>query len=70
MLVKINPEEARLVIRDDGPGFDPSRIPVAGEAGSLDSETGRGLVLMRAFLDEVTFNDRGNEATLVKRRET
>ena len=36
--------------------------------GSLDPETGRGMVLMRAFFDEVTFNAPGNEVTLVKRR--
>jgi CheY-like chemotaxis protein len=67
--VKLHPEEARFVIRDGGKGFDPSSIPAAGRPGSLDPETGRGLVLMRAFLDEVTFNAAGNEATLVKRRE-
>jgi CheY-like chemotaxis protein len=69
VVVNINPQEARLVLRDDGPGFDPTQIPDAGPAGSLDAQTGRGLVLMRAFLDEVQFNDRGNEVTLVKRRE-
>jgi len=63
-------QQARFVITDEGPGFDPSSIPAAGQPGSLDPETGRGLVLMRAFFDEVTFNGRGNEVTLVKRRET
>jgi anti-sigma regulatory factor (Ser/Thr protein kinase) len=58
-----------FVIRDDGPGFDPASVPAAGQPGSLDPDSGRGLVLMRAFLDEVTFNPRGNEVTLVKRRE-
>lgn len=68
--VAMNLEEARFVIRDEGPGFDPASVPAAGQPGSLDPQTGRGLVLMRAFLDEVTFNARGNEVTLVKRRET
>ena len=34
----------------------------------LAGEHGRGLVLMRAFMDEVTYNDAGNEVTMVKRR--
>jgi CheY-like chemotaxis protein len=68
--VYIHPEEARFVIRDGGKGFDPGKVPAAGRPGSLDPETGRGLVLMRAFMDEVTFNAAGNEVTLVKRRET
>lgn len=67
--VHIGPEEARFVMRDGGQGFDPAKIPAAGAPGSLDPETGRGLVLMRAFMDEVTFNATGNEVTLVKRRE-
>jgi len=68
--VNIDPQHAKFVIRDEGPGFDPSKVPAAGQPGSLDPQSGRGLVLMRAFLDEVTFNSRGNEVTLVKRRET
>jgi signal transduction histidine kinase len=70
VFVAIGPEEARFVVRDDGPGFEPVKIPAAGQPGSLDPETGRGLVLIRAFMDEVTFNDKGNEITLIKRRET
>ena len=66
----IDGEQARFVVRDAGPGFQPSKIPAAGQPGSLDPETGRGLVLIRAFMDEVTFNDRGNEITLIKRKET
>ncbi len=70
VFVKIGQEQARFVVRDDGPGFDPSRVPKAGQPGSLDEKTGRGLVLMRAFMDDVQYNERGNEATLIKQRET
>jgi CheY-like chemotaxis protein len=68
--VTIELAQARFAIRDEGPGFDPKSVPEAGKVGSLDPQTGRGLVLMRAFMDEVTFNDRGNEVVLIKRRET
>jgi CheY-like chemotaxis protein len=67
--VQIEPQQARFIVEDQGPGFDPSKVPAAGQPGSLDPDTGRGLVLMRAFMDEVTFNSRGNGVTLVKRRE-
>ncbi len=33
----------------------------------LDSESGRGLVLMASFTDELIFNETGNEVTLVKK---
>jgi CheY-like chemotaxis protein len=67
--VVLEPAQARFTIRDEGPGFDPSKLPTAGQPGSLDPDAGRGLVLMRSFMDEVTFGDRGNEVTLMKRRE-
>jgi anti-sigma regulatory factor (Ser/Thr protein kinase) len=67
--IAMAPAEARIVIRDEGPGFDPSAVPAAGQPGSLDPETGRGLVLMRAFFEEVTFAKGGREVTLVKKRE-
>ena len=64
---RISPEEARFLIRDDGPGFDTRQVPAAGDPKALEREGGRGLILMRTFLDEVAFNDKGNEVTLVKR---
>jgi CheY-like chemotaxis protein len=66
--VRIDHDQAVFVIRDDGQGFDTTHLPSKGELGSLDAEGGRGIVLMHAFLDEVTYNETGNEVTLVKRR--
>lgn len=66
--VRIDPEQAVFVIRDDGQGFDTRSLPTKGDLGSLDAESGRGIVLMQAFMDEVSYNDRGNEVTLTKRR--
>jgi len=67
--VTLDTNVAKFVIRDEGPGFDPASLPPPGQPGSLDPEVGRGLVLMRAFMDEVTFNAKGNEVTLNKGRE-
>ncbi len=66
--IAIVPDEARFVIRDEGPGFDVSTIPQHVDAAALDGEAGRGLVLIRACMDEVRHNPQGNEITLVKRR--
>jgi len=65
--VGVNAEEARFVIRDEGPGFDVSAVPNPDAPGALEPEGGRGLSLMRTFMDEVTFNERGNEVTMVRR---
>lgn len=57
----------RIVVRDRGKGFDTSRLPEAGDPRLLESEGGRGLVLMTSFVDQLFFNDEGNEVTLIKR---
>lgn len=54
-------------IRDDGNGFDTSKLPDPTDALALAKPHGRGLFLMRSFMDEVRFNDRGNVVTMVKR---
>jgi CheY-like chemotaxis protein len=66
--VQITEEEARFVVRDEGPGFDVKAVPDPSSPGALEAEQGRGLSLMRTFMDEVVFNDAGNEVTMVKRR--
>ncbi|GIX04418.1 MAG: hypothetical protein KatS3mg114_0287 [Planctomycetaceae bacterium] len=65
---KLTPDEARYVIRDDGQGFDPSQIPDPRDPMNLERPCGRGLLLMQTFMDEVIYNERGNEVTLIKRR--
>jgi CheY-like chemotaxis protein len=66
--VRITEEEVRFVVRDEGPGFDVKAVPDPSSPGALEAEQGRGLSLMRTFMDEVVFNDAGNEVTMVKRR--
>jgi anti-sigma regulatory factor (Ser/Thr protein kinase) len=61
-------DEAQFIIRDEGPGFDLASVPDPRSLENLDKPSGRGLLLMRAFLDEVRYNDQGNEVTLIKRR--
>lgn len=59
--------EATFVIRDEGPGFDVSKLPDPTDPANLEKRSGRGLLLMRAFMAEVKHSDRGNELTLVWR---
>jgi anti-sigma regulatory factor (Ser/Thr protein kinase) len=65
--VKESPAEAVYVIRDEGPGFDPNRLPDARNPAHLEQYPERGLRLIRTFMDEVRHNPAGNEITLVKR---
>ena len=58
---------ATFVVRDQGPGFDPDTLPDPTAPENLEKASGRGLLLMRTFMDSVAFNDLGNEVTMIKR---
>jgi CheY-like chemotaxis protein len=60
--------QVTYVIRDEGPGFDISEVPDPRNPENLLKSSGRGLMLIRMFMDEVSFNSSGNEITMVKRR--
>lgn len=61
-------DEAVFVIRDEGPGFDAARLPDPTDPSNLERPCGRGVMLMRTFMDEILYNEIGNQVTLVKRR--
>jgi DNA-binding NarL/FixJ family response regulator len=61
-------DEAVYVIQDQGPGFDPSKLPDPTDPANLESTSGRGLLLIRTFMDEVRHNQTGNEIMMKLRR--
>lgn len=67
--VEVRVEDGRLVacVTDQGNGFDPATVPDPTEPANISRPCGRGLFLMRELMDEVWFNDRGNQVTLVLR---
>jgi histidine kinase-like protein len=66
----LSTDEAEFVIRDEGPGFDYAVCtPLVIDDGELNRPTGRGLLLMYSFMDEVRFNALGNEVTMRVRRD-
>jgi CheY-like chemotaxis protein/anti-sigma regulatory factor (Ser/Thr protein kinase) len=58
--------EARFIVRDEGAGFDPGTLPDPRDPENLLKVSGRGVLIMKTFMDEVRFNPNGNEVTLVK----
>jgi CheY-like chemotaxis protein/anti-sigma regulatory factor (Ser/Thr protein kinase) len=65
---RFSTEEAVYVIRDEGQGFDPTQLPDPRDPQNLEKPSGRGLLLMQTFMDEVRYNAAGNQVTLIKRR--
>jgi len=66
---QVDEKEARVTIRDEGEGFDPADVPDPTDDDNLEKPGGRGIMLMRAFMTEVSYSEDGNEVLLVKQRE-
>jgi CheY-like chemotaxis protein len=64
---RLSTAEAVFEIHDEGTGFDPSTLPDPTDPANLEKLSGRGVLLMRTFMDEVIYNEKGNAVTLVKR---
>ena len=56
----------RVIIEDEGVGFDLDSVPDPTAPENIERAYGRGLLLMRAFCDELVFNQSHNQVTLVK----
>ena len=81
IIYRIDPNSVTLVIRDQGPGFNPRKIPHAASdedpIGHIDvrndlgiREGGFGIMLAKGLVDEFRYNDKGNEVTLIKHFDT
>lgn len=64
----VNLDKVDITIKDEGPGYDPSKLPDPTSPENLDRVSGRGLLLIRTFMDDVTVNRTGNEIQMVKRK--
>ena len=61
----INHERAEFEVRDEGEGFDPSGVPDPTADENLEIPSGRGLMLMRAYMSEVEHVPPGNALRMV-----
>jgi len=56
-----------IVVRDPGPGFDPSSLADPCVGGNIYSSHGRGIYLINQLMDEVQFHKNGTEIHMIKR---
>jgi serine/threonine-protein kinase RsbW len=56
-----------IVVRDPGPGFDPSQVPSPVEGDCIYSHHGRGIYLINQLMDHVEFGRGGTEIRMIKR---
>lgn len=66
---KVTPEEVWVRITDEGAGFNPDEVADPTDDDNLEIPGGRGIMLMRAFMSLIQYNEIGNQITLVKKRD-
>lgn len=59
-------DRLEVQITDEGPGFDPADVPDPTDIENLDRPCGRGLMLMRHYMTQVDYNERGNSVSMMK----
>ena len=65
----VDSEKAVIIVRDEGCGFSPEMVPDPTSPDRLPVPSGRGVMLMKAYMDEVEYRDDGREVRFMKRRE-
>ena len=65
----VAPEKVEITVTDGGEGFNPDAVPDPRYGENLYKPEGRGLFLMRSYMDVVKFNECGNSVHMVKYKE-
>ena len=62
----VHAERIEIHITDEGSGFDPGDVPDPTAVENIERPCGRGLMLMRHYMTEVSFGGRGNSVRMAK----
>ena len=63
---KVDGTSVEISVKDQGRGYDPDMVPDPTADENLTLPSGRGVAMMRSFMDEVLINERGNRVTMVR----
>ncbi len=66
---EIDAEQVKITVCDEGPGFAPDAVPDPTLDENLEKPCGRGVMLIRAYMTQASYNDKGNCLTMIKRRD-
>ena len=65
---RVSPAEVVIVIEDQGPGFQTDAVADCTLDENLEVPRGRGVMLIRNYMTEVRYNEKGNRIEMVYRR--
>lgn len=63
----VTPEAVQIIIEDEGPGFNRSHVPDPTRDGNLEKLTGRGILLIEAYMTSVQWSKGGRRVKLIKK---
>jgi serine/threonine-protein kinase RsbW len=56
---RCDPDEVSIAVKDEGKGFDVNNVPDPTALENIGSVHGRGILVMKALMDEVRFEEGG-----------
>lgn len=62
---QVTADHVRITVEDQGPGFKPEDIPDPTLDENIEKASGRGLMLIRAYITHVSHNAKGNQLEMV-----
>jgi serine/threonine-protein kinase RsbW len=60
----VTKDDVTVSIEDQGPGFDPTKVPDPTLDENLEIPSGRGIMLIKAYMTDVRFNSKGNRVEM------
>ncbi len=65
ILISYKSRVLRITVSDEGKGFMPNMIPDPTKPENIENLNGRGVFLMSRLADEIEFNEKGNQVTML-----
>lgn len=63
---EVSKYKIKIIVTDEGEGFDLDSVPDPTTEENLGADHGRGILLMREYMHEVTYDNKGNKVILVR----
>lgn len=62
----VTPQQAEIIVEDEGPGFDRSSVPDPTRLENLEKCSGRGILLIEAYMTRVSWDRGGRRLRMIR----
>ncbi|HUX96025.1 MAG TPA: ATP-binding protein [Bacteroidales bacterium] len=63
--IEFRKEKLKIIVKDEGQGFAPDKVPDPTVPENLEEVNGRGVFLMSRLADEIKYSKKGNAVTMI-----